>query len=321
MIKIRATYSWRKGTAPCTRCPEDPNNVYMSVMFGKQPTFEAAQLLLYESESWFRPEREIQNGKYRHKSNFSRIMSTTEWMSCPRHSPREYLLQIGNTKFHPPANLLISAYREFYKWRLDTFPEAFVLVGAAIYGCTVPHVHERIVFYWEDDEGIKHTGIEKSLQKAGLERPFPKMPEGRTNNCKIAFDDICREKWLDIVEDKLRDSYPDIKLIRPEPKSKSKPIIKFDRALRLTFKNQKALRFAESRQKLKTEKITETLDDLRKKQQAFQSEMDAGDVPKERKAELKEQMLIAKNKIKMYETRLLHASQKKAEICANLNGR
>lgn len=311
MTEIRATYSCRKGTAPCERCPENTDNVDVIVAYDGQKTLEDAEKLIYSNV--FVQEMNLQNEKYRQKGNYGRIfLDIDEWRASPMHRPCEYLLQIGNEQYHPPVRFLWDAYREFYKWRRAKFPDLFIFIGAIIFsGCAVPHIHERIVFYYKDGDVMK-TGIDAALRKAGIELPFPKIKEGRDNNRQITFTDICRKKWLDIVEDKLKISYPDVRLVRPEPRSK--PIIKFDRALRLGFGNRQALRNAEKRQLAKIEKLTETLDDLRKKQQTFQSEMDAEDIPKE-------QILIVKNKINQYEKRLDHAKEKAESIHTALDGR
>lgn len=318
MIEIRATYSWRKGTAPCTRCPENIDNVDIIVAYDEQKTLDDAEKLIYSNV--FVHEMNLQNQKYKRKSNFSRMMDIDEWRASPRHRPCEYLLQIGNKQYHPPIRFLWDAYREFYKWRRETFPDLFIFIGAAVYsGCTVPHIHERIVFYYKDGDVIK-TGIEKSLQKAGIiELPYPKMKEDRYNNRKITFTDMCREKWLDIVEDKLKIFYPEIKLVRPKPKSK--PIIKLDRALRLELGSHQTLVNAEKRQQAKIEALKSTGIDLRKKQQTVCDELDAGDISKERRVELKEQALILKNKLKQNSRRMENAQRKAESIRANLAGR
>ena len=314
MIEIRATYSCRKGTAPCTRCPQDSQNVDAIVTYGKQPTLESAEELLYKN--FFVQEMEIQNEKYRRKGNHGRIMDIDEFRVSPKHRPVENLLQIGNMQWHPPLEILWSCYREFFRWRINAYPDLLSFIGAVVFSNgKVPHIHERLVFYWTDENGVRHTGIDAALQKSGVERPFLKMDESRTNNRKITFDAISRENWWRIVEYKLRDSYTDVKLIRSE--QKPKPIIKLDRSIRLELGSSRALKNSQSRQQAKIEGLTKKLNDLKEKQQAFQSEMPAEDISKERKSEI----LITKGKIKTYEKRLESAQKKAESIRANLNNR
>lgn len=315
--EIRATYGPRKGISPCPRCPEDPERTEAIVTYGRQKTMEDAEKLLYNN--WFRQEMDQQNERYRKKGNYGRIWTIDEWRTSARHRPVENLFQIGNTKCFPTPKTLWSAYSQFYDWRRDTFGNTFVCIGVVAYaGCTVPHIHERIVFYWMDKNGIKYTDTDKALAKAGVGLPFPEMPESRDNNRKMMFDRICREKWLDIVSEKIK-AYPDLKLVRPDAEFKFGLLL--DQALKLELGDRQALRSAAQRQQRKIEKTTQILDDLKEKQEAILCEMDVGDVPEERKIELREEILIVKNKIKAYEQRLNKAKRKERSIQDALNQR
>lgn len=315
--EIRATYGPRKGIAPCPRCPENPERAEAIVTYGRQKTMEDAEKLLYNN--WFRKEMELQNERYRKKGNYGRIWTIDEWRTSVRHRPVENLFQIGNIKYFFPLQDLWRAYSQFYDWRQDTFGNAFVCIGVVAYaGCTVTHIHERIVFYWMDKNGIKYTDTDKALAKAGVGLPFPEMPESRDNNRKMMFDRICREKWLDIVEEELR-AYPDLKLVRPDPEFKFGLLL--DQALKLELGDRRALQSAENRQTKKIDGLIKKLDDLKAKQEAVRSEMDNGDVPEERKIELREEILIVKNKIKAYEQRLEKAKIKERSIQDALNQR
>lgn len=308
--EIRATYGPRKGIAPCPRCPEDPERTEMIVTYGQQETLEDAEKLLYGK--WFRQEMELQNERYRQKGNYGRIWTIDEWRTSARHRPVENLFQIGNTKYFPTPKTLWSAYSRFYDWRRDAFGGIFVCIGAAVYaGWKVPHIHERIVFYWIDTNGVRYTDTDKALAKAGVGLPFPQMPEGRDNNRKMMFDRICREKWLDIVSEKIK-GYPDLKLVRPDPGFKFG--LSLDQALKLELGDRRALRSAAQGQQRKIGELIRKLDDLKVKQSAVQNEMYNGDVPEGHKGELKEQILIIKNKIKTYEQRLDKAKRKEKSI-------
>ena len=66
-----------------------------------------------------------------------------------------------------------------------------------------PHIHERHVWMFVDErDGIVKIGQEEALKHAGLDLPFPEKPESKFNNRKITFDNIMREKWYDIVEER-----------------------------------------------------------------------------------------------------------------------
>ena len=64
-----------------------------------------------------------------------------------------------------------------------------------------PHIHERHVWMFVDEKDkIVKIGQEEALKHAGIELPFPDRPQSRTNNRKMTFDAVMREKWYDIVE-------------------------------------------------------------------------------------------------------------------------
>lgn len=94
---------------------------------------------------------------------------------------------------------------EFTRWRKQKYGNNIILISAVMHKDeSTPHIHERYVWYWTDEDEISHTGMKKSMQQAGIELPDPDKPEGRFNYRKKTFDGECREKWQDIVEEKLK---------------------------------------------------------------------------------------------------------------------
>ena len=172
----------------------------------------AAEKELYNQ--MFSDELELQNKKYRKKGNYDRIRTMDEWMKAERHRPVENILQIGNQNCYIDPEDLWECYLEFVKWREDKFGDNLVRISAVLHRDeSTPHIHERYTWYWTDENGVKHTGVKKSLEAAGVNLPDPSAPEGRYNYRKITFDAICREKWQDIVEEVLQ-KYQDVELDR-----------------------------------------------------------------------------------------------------------
>lgn len=162
----------------------------------------------------FTAELEEQNNKYRKKGNYGRIRTMDEWIKMERHRPVENILQIGNMECFIDADDLWECYVKFCEWRRDKYGSNFLLISAVMHvDEATPHIHERYVWYWTDDQGVKHTGIKKSLEQAGVPLPDPAKKEGRNNYKKATFDEECRVKWQDIVEDKLQE-YKDLELDR-----------------------------------------------------------------------------------------------------------
>lgn len=162
----------------------------------------------------FTEELEMQNAKYRKKGNYGRIRTMNDWMKAERHRPVEDILQVGDMEHSILPQSLWSCYVKFTKWRKDKFGDNLALISAAMHiDESTPHIHERYVLHYKDEQGVLHTGMKKSLEQAGVELPDPSKPEGQYNNRKMSFDAECREKWLDIVEQELQ-NYKDLELDR-----------------------------------------------------------------------------------------------------------
>lgn len=316
MRKIKATYRSCRGAAPCCRCPENPDKTDVIFAYGKQESLEEAEKLLYEN--LFYEELDLQNERYRKKGNYGRIKTMDEFRMSERHRPIENVLQVGNTRLCFSVEELWDVYKQFYRWRWETFGGIFAFVGAAVFaGCRVPHIHERYVLFWTDEYGVKHTGINKALMQAGVGLPFGGIGEGRYNNRKMVFDRICREKWLDIVSEKLK-AYSNVELDRPDPEFKLRVI--FGRDSKLEMGCCLALCHAADRNYRKMLKLKKNLADLQEKQEAVRGEIDTGDVTEDRMNEMREQMLIVKNKIKDYNKRLAKTQRKDRSFRDALNG-
>ncbi len=171
-----------------------------------------AEKILYDE--FFAEELALQNAKYRKKGNYKYIRTMDEWMKAERHRPVEDILQIGNMNCFIDPEDLWYCYVEFTKWRKQKYGNNIILISAVMHvDESTPHIHERYVWYYTDDQGIKHTGMKKSMKQAGIDLPEPGRPEGRFNYRKKTFDAECREKWQDIVEEKLK-QYQNVELDR-----------------------------------------------------------------------------------------------------------
>jgi len=171
-----------------------------------------AEKIVYEE--FFVEELNQQNAKYRKKGKYKNIRTIDEWMKAERHRPVENILQIGDMNCYIKPDDLWDCYVEFTRWRNRQYGDHIILISAVMHvDETTPHIHERYVWYWTDDNGVKHTGVKKSLEQAGVDLPDPDKPEGRYNYRKMTFDAECRQKWQDIVENVLQ-KYKDVELDR-----------------------------------------------------------------------------------------------------------
>ena len=231
MTKIKVSFHSGKGFAkhnnhyPTKRDKGNINrsltaqNVTWTCYKGVTDVVEAEKKLY---EEMFMEELNIQNKKYRKKGNYGRIRTMDEWMKAERHRPTENIFQIGNMDCYIDPADLWNCYVKFASWRKNTFKDNLILISSVMHvDEATPHIHERYVLYYTDDQGIKHTGMKKSLEQAGVDLPDPSQPESRENYRKITFDAMCREKWQDIVEDVLQ-NYKDLELDRTVDQERKK---------------------------------------------------------------------------------------------------
>jgi len=212
--KIKASYNSSKGYARHTMHSTAKHVQNRSLTcFNNITDAEEAEKKLYDKI--FTKELELHNQKSRKKGNYGRIMTMDEWMKTERHSPIENTFKVGSRNGFIQASDLWDCYMQFVDWRNKRFGNNLILISAAMYvgKSKTPEIIERYVLYWRDSRGIMYTEHKKSLEQAGMDLPYPEQPEGRTNYRKKAFDAMCREKWLDIVEEMLQ-KYQDLELDR-----------------------------------------------------------------------------------------------------------
>lgn len=221
--KIKASYHSGKGYArhnnhyPVKRDKGNINYELTSknkIWTRKQGVTDVVEAEKMVYDEYFSKELELQNAKYRKKGNYKYIRNMDEWMKAERHRPVENILQVGSINGYIDPDDLWDCYIEFTRWRKQQYGNNIILISAVLHvDESTPHIHERYVWYWTDADGVKHTGMKKSMNQAGIALPEPDNPEGRFNYRKMTFDAECREKWLDIVEAKLQ-KYQDVELDR-----------------------------------------------------------------------------------------------------------
>lgn len=300
---------------------------------------EEAEKNLYTE--MFTEELDIQNNKYRKKGNYGRIRTMDEWMKTERHRPVENILQIGNMDCYIDSDDLWNCYAKFANWRQNRFKDNLILISAVMHvDESTPHIHERYVWYYTDDQGVKHTGIKKSLEQAGVDLPEPDQPESRENYRKMTFDSMCREKWQDIVEDVLQQpQYQNLELDRTVDQERKKYRIghmgvdswrAYSAALKRVSRMRSMLKSKEAEQrnrereiKYEKEKLKVKADDLR----AAAQKQDADLVSIEKKLksiekremELLEQERTFKQRVNETVKRRLDAEKKFEKIQEELN--
>lgn len=167
-------------------------------------TFEAAELKFYVEK--FGTQLQKTNDNYLAQGHPERCRDMESWKKVRQNAPEETTMQIGKMEQYADAATLIACFKD-YNQRLESWNQAhgnpFTQISYALHvDEAVPHIQSRRVWHYEDPKtGIVRPGQEKALEKAGVQLPDPAKEEGRRNNRKMAFDEMCRNLWLDVLHE------------------------------------------------------------------------------------------------------------------------
>lgn len=165
-------------------------------------TFEEAELHYYKAT--FGGQLYLQNERYRAQGHHERVRHMEQVIKTKNKAPDELILQIGDKDTDIDSDTFIKAVNDYFDWH-DSWNEAHgnhitVLNRAVHLDEAAPHCHERKTYVYQDEHGYDRLGQEEALKQAGLELPDPSKPRSRTNNRKMVYTKMCREKWIEICE-------------------------------------------------------------------------------------------------------------------------
>ena len=178
-------------------------------------SFEQAEKKYYQEH--YSQALQKQNERYIQQRHTERVKTIDDLYKSKNKQPCENILQIGNKDNHcagvtPDLLMQIyNGYREkFDAWNSEHGNHVHVLSVAMHCDETSPHLHERIVFDYMTDEGLK-LEQKKALEMAGVPLPDPTKKDSRYNNRKMTFDkemrglwiETCKEFGIDIIEEPL----------------------------------------------------------------------------------------------------------------------
>lgn len=175
------------------------DNFYWHCMMPERPemTFDEVEDEFYKQH--FSSHLNAQHGRYMAQRHAERCRTIDDMRKSPRTCPEEVILQIGTVHDGIPARMLKNIALEYIQWEEKTFPGVRTLdialhqdeQGGA-------HIHQRRVWIAHDKDGYEMVSQTKALQEMDIQRPDPTRPEGRYNNRKQVFTQICREKFVEI---------------------------------------------------------------------------------------------------------------------------
>ena len=145
------------------------------------------------------------NSECMRQGHRERCKTMEQYLHAKKSKPEESIYQIGDMTDHVDAQTLWKCYIDLMQylatWNSEHGNPMKILDVALHDDEATPHIHQRRVWQYHDEQGRLRVGQERALKEAGIDLPAPDMPEGRYNNRKMTFDSIIRDKWLDICEE------------------------------------------------------------------------------------------------------------------------
>jgi len=184
------------------------------------PTFEECEQRFYAET--FGETLAIKNEKAIQQRHRERIKTTEDLRASEQTCVDEVITQLGNKdEFYSPEILWQLCQRQ-KEWEEQTFPQIKILDMALHMDETTPHVHKRFVYVADTPDG-KYPSMNKALTQMGIERPNLDKPQGRYNNPKMTYTEMCRNHLLELC----REFNLSIELDPKEPSQKSKDLLEF----------------------------------------------------------------------------------------------
>ena len=177
------------------------DNIYWN-WCGNEYTFDEGEQKFYEEN--FSGQLNYTNEKYIKNGHPERCKTMEEWRKTKQHCPEEDILQIGKLENHPDVETSMICFMEYLEW-MERWNEEngypFMILNWALHQDEegAPHIQQRMVWIYDDPKtGLRTTGQNKALKKAGVEVTDSSMEEGRYNNRKKEFDKFRRKVWISI---------------------------------------------------------------------------------------------------------------------------
>lgn len=178
-------------------------NFYWNCYNNSKLTFEEVELKYYKR--FFSKQLQETNEKYITNRHPERCKTMEQFIKLRQYCPEETVIQIGKMEQHIDLNTLKRAYIDYFNRMADWTTERgrpFQILNFAVHADeAVPHIQQRRVWQYTDENGILRVGQEKALEQAGVPLPDPDKPEGRRNNRKMTFDKMAREMWFEVCKE------------------------------------------------------------------------------------------------------------------------
>ncbi len=166
----------------------------------KSLSFDQVEKKAYEE--MFTPYVQQRNEQLTAEGHSSRHISISHLLHSKKTMPEEIIYQIGNKDDGSISpDVLQAIYVKYTTWHNAKFGDHVRILDAALHADEAsPHLHERRVWYYKDEDGVYRIGQHKALEQMGYTLPNPDAKRSRSNNLKKPYTAECRKKWVDICK-------------------------------------------------------------------------------------------------------------------------
>lgn len=152
-------------------------------------------------EKLFSDALQATNERYMKQGHSERCRTIEDLYRRPQTRPEETIYQIGNITKSVSSEELHACYRDYARkmqeWSKKHHSPFIILNYAVHVDEATPHIHERRVWLYRDNDGNARIGQNKALEAAGVPLPYPDQDIGRYNNRKMKFDRMARQIWIE----------------------------------------------------------------------------------------------------------------------------
>ena len=184
--------------------PDLTENNHMWNWAGNKTTFEKGEKLFYEK--YYSADLERKNKHYKKKGNIKAVRTIDEVLKSEKTAPEELVLSIGKKGDTVDSDTAKKCFNEYVQtlnqWNME-HGDHMKILNLALHRDEeegVDHLHLRRTWDYVDKYGNLVLNQNKALELCGIEPPDPSQKISQYNNRKMTFDNLMREKWLDICE-------------------------------------------------------------------------------------------------------------------------
>ena len=144
---------------------------------------------------------DAQNERHVKSRHTERIRQVEDILKDPKTCPEETIYQLGTKDGHEDPALFTQVVAELIQEIEKRYGSNIKILDWALHMDEgTPHIHERHVFFADDNYGKSFPKQDKALEVLGFERPDPTKKQSKHNNRKMAFDAKIRLLFIDIAE-------------------------------------------------------------------------------------------------------------------------